>query len=230
MECGGALNFTTASGISVKGEAGAAGNSGTADTGGGGGASGMCVILYTTLTAASGTIVDTGGAGGAGFATLGSKIGGSGAGGFGGAGGSSTTGGGAGEGGGGGGAGTAGAGGNASGGTGGTAGTGLGTTNMKHRELTCRFCSTVTLTADFYENISDEAIDEIMKKYVDTRCDTHVVEHGTYQEMEREAEHRGLTKEEFKDAFTKGNGKLTDVKKEIEKTHTKKKVENIKES
>lgn len=70
IECAGALNFTTASGISVAGLAGqngqaSGGNSGGA-TGrcGGGGAAGFCGIFYNSLTSASGTIVVTGGLGG----------------------------------------------------------------------------------------------------------------------------------------------------------------------
>lgn len=78
MECGGALNFTTASGISVAGIVGTVGGAGTRGTGGGaisgsgggggggGGAGGNVVILYNTLTANSGTINILGGAGGAG--------------------------------------------------------------------------------------------------------------------------------------------------------------------
>ena len=67
IECAGAWNFTTASGISVGGSAGgaatAAGTTGAAG-GGGGGGGGCCYVLYNTLTADSGTIVKTGGAGG----------------------------------------------------------------------------------------------------------------------------------------------------------------------
>jgi hypothetical protein len=70
IECGGAFNFTTASGISVAGEAGvaASGASGTnrCGGGGGGGGGGTCFIFYNTLTVNSGTIVVSGGAGGAG--------------------------------------------------------------------------------------------------------------------------------------------------------------------
>lgn len=64
IECGGALNFTTASGISVAGQAGGAGIGGNG-SGAGGGGGGVCVILYNTLTASSGTITVSGGAGGA---------------------------------------------------------------------------------------------------------------------------------------------------------------------
>lgn len=71
IECGGALNFTTTSGISVSGltgVAGAAGTSGNAGggSGGGGGAGGQCVILANVITAATGTVTNTGGNGGAG--------------------------------------------------------------------------------------------------------------------------------------------------------------------
>lgn len=69
IECGGALNFTTAGGISIAGAAGVAGSGGTNSGGGGGGASGSCVILYTTLTAASGTVTVTAGAGAGGSGT-----------------------------------------------------------------------------------------------------------------------------------------------------------------
>lgn len=68
IECGGALNFTTASGISVAGAVGgnavlpSADNSGIG--GGGGGAGGTCAILYRALTANTGTITVTGGNGG----------------------------------------------------------------------------------------------------------------------------------------------------------------------
>ena len=69
IECGGALNFTTTSGISVAGKNGGAGGNGTGNTGntggGGGGGGGFCVILYNTLTASTGTITISGGSGGA---------------------------------------------------------------------------------------------------------------------------------------------------------------------
>jgi hypothetical protein len=68
IECGGAFNFTTASGISVAGAAGSNGTGGNCGGGGGGGA-GSCVILYNTLTANSGTITVTGGAAGSGAGT-----------------------------------------------------------------------------------------------------------------------------------------------------------------
>lgn len=64
IECGGAWNFTTASGISVKGANGSNG-SGTADAGGGAGGNGGCFrAFYRTLTANTGTITITGGTGG----------------------------------------------------------------------------------------------------------------------------------------------------------------------
>lgn len=66
IECRGALNFTTASGISSAGANGAnAVEPGAAvGGGGGGGAGGFVLITYNTLTAASGTVVVTGGTGG----------------------------------------------------------------------------------------------------------------------------------------------------------------------
>lgn len=95
IECAGALNFTTAGGISVSGKAGSTGGNsagGTGGGGGGGGAAGMCVVMYNTLTSASGTISSDGGAGASGGtcnagAGSGAGSGGGGAGGFGGAGG-----------------------------------------------------------------------------------------------------------------------------------------------
>lgn len=63
IECGGALNFTTASGISVAGKNGTNGVA-TSDGGGGGGGGGVCIICYNTLTANSGTITVSGGTGG----------------------------------------------------------------------------------------------------------------------------------------------------------------------
>lgn len=77
IECGGALNFTTASGISVAGEDGgdyALGGSPSGTDyevgGGGGGGGGYCLILYNSLTAASGTIVVSAGSGGLGISGL----------------------------------------------------------------------------------------------------------------------------------------------------------------
>jgi hypothetical protein len=64
IECAGVLNFTTASGISVAGVAGT--NQGGAGYSGAGGGAGSAIILYNSLTSASGTIVVTGGAGGTG--------------------------------------------------------------------------------------------------------------------------------------------------------------------
>lgn len=84
IECGGALNFTTASGISVAGATGSAGT-GSKSGGGGGGAGGVCAIIYNTLTANSGTITVTGGTGGAGGAGDNTTNGNFGAGGSGGA-------------------------------------------------------------------------------------------------------------------------------------------------
>jgi hypothetical protein len=68
IECAGALNFTTVSGISVNGTAGTnasfvSGGNATGG-GGGGGGGGSCIIFYNALTANSGTITVAGGAGG----------------------------------------------------------------------------------------------------------------------------------------------------------------------
>ena len=71
MEIGGALNFTTANGISVAGGAGAIGTrgagSGAGSGGGGGGAGGLAIIIYNTLTSNTGTINVSGGNGGNGL-------------------------------------------------------------------------------------------------------------------------------------------------------------------
>lgn len=66
IECGGAFNFTTTSGISVAGAVGtAASGSGSATGGGGGGGGGgFCGIFYNTLTANTGTITVSAGTGG----------------------------------------------------------------------------------------------------------------------------------------------------------------------
>jgi hypothetical protein len=74
IECGGAWNFTTTNGISVRGTDGSNGTNGTNGSGGNGGSggggggsggsAGMCVALYKTLTANSGTIDNRGGSGG----------------------------------------------------------------------------------------------------------------------------------------------------------------------
>ncbi len=67
IECAGAWNFTTASGISIAGGAGADGtstNAGSNSAGGGGGSGGFLLVLYKTLTANSGTVVTSGGVGG----------------------------------------------------------------------------------------------------------------------------------------------------------------------
>ena len=66
IECAGALNFTTSSGISVAGLSGVDGTYGGGHVvgGGGGGAGGYCLILYNTLTSASGTVNVSGGSGG----------------------------------------------------------------------------------------------------------------------------------------------------------------------
>lgn len=70
IECGGALNFTTASGISVAGANGSNGGSaqGKGGGGGGGGGGGIFVCLYNSLTANSGTVTVSGGTGGTGGA------------------------------------------------------------------------------------------------------------------------------------------------------------------
>ena len=64
VECGGAINFTTTSGISTAGKAG----SDTAGTGGpgGGGGAGSFICYYDTSTAITGTVTDSGGNGGTG--------------------------------------------------------------------------------------------------------------------------------------------------------------------
>lgn len=67
IECGGAWNFTTASGISVAGKNGGDGavtGGSVAAGGGGGGAAGYFLALYKTLTANSGTVTISGGTGG----------------------------------------------------------------------------------------------------------------------------------------------------------------------
>lgn len=83
IECGGAWNFTTSSGISVNGSNGGNGvlNSGTGtSTGGGGGGGGMFLAYYNTLTANSGSVTVAGGTGGNNNAasTAGSTFGGGG--------------------------------------------------------------------------------------------------------------------------------------------------------
>jgi len=67
IECAGAWNFTTTSGISVAGANGGTGTSTGGDTnssGGGGGAGGFFLGIYNTLTSNSGTVTVTGGTGG----------------------------------------------------------------------------------------------------------------------------------------------------------------------
>lgn len=68
IECGGAWNFTTALGISVKGNNGSSGSTsgGTQGiaSGGGGGGGGFFMALYKTLTASSGSVNISGGDGG----------------------------------------------------------------------------------------------------------------------------------------------------------------------
>lgn len=133
IECGGAWNFTTASGISVAGIAG--GNAGTTDSGaiqgggGGGGGAGHFVALYNSVTANTGTIVISGGNGG--NSTIAATGGtGGGCGGGGGGGGVTSAGGAGGAGGNANANGTAGTNGTGSaGGTGGTAGTSDGSSN-----------------------------------------------------------------------------------------------------
>ena len=79
IECAGALNFTTANGISVAGKN--AGNSTTGNAslhqfgGSGGGAGGYARIIYNTLTSSSGTVTTTGGTGGIGVGVSGSVYG-----------------------------------------------------------------------------------------------------------------------------------------------------------
>lgn len=68
IECGGAWNFTTSSGIDISGKNGTVGSSvagsGGGGGGGGGGSVGMLLVLYNTLTSNSGTIIANSGAGG----------------------------------------------------------------------------------------------------------------------------------------------------------------------
>ena len=69
IECAGALNFTTSSGISVAGANG--GNAAVGGGGGGGGGGGFFLLLYNTLTANSGTITVSGGSAGSGITEFG---------------------------------------------------------------------------------------------------------------------------------------------------------------
>jgi hypothetical protein len=75
LECGGALNFTTANGISVAGSTGSVGSTATSvgggGGGGGGGAGGHALIVYNELTSATGTVNISGGNGGNGGNGLG---------------------------------------------------------------------------------------------------------------------------------------------------------------
>lgn len=75
IEVGGSINYTVSGGIIVSGAPGIAGTIGSAvgnnhpgAGGSGGGSAGMGLVLYNTLTAASGTITASGGTGGAGGA------------------------------------------------------------------------------------------------------------------------------------------------------------------
>ena len=80
IECAGAFNFTTASGISVAGTGGAPGTLNTGG-GGGGGGGGTFLCLYNTLIANSGTVTKSGGTGGAGSPSATGGAGGNGTGG-----------------------------------------------------------------------------------------------------------------------------------------------------
>jgi hypothetical protein len=82
IECGGAWNFTTSSGISVNGKVGTNGGGAGFYTagGGGGGAGGMLIAFYNSLTANTGTITVAGGAGGDGSGNGYTTTGGGGAG------------------------------------------------------------------------------------------------------------------------------------------------------
>lgn len=65
IECAGAFNFTTTSGISVAGLNGGNGTGGSSGSaGGGGGAGGLFLCLYNSLTANTGTVTVSGGTGG----------------------------------------------------------------------------------------------------------------------------------------------------------------------
>lgn len=80
IECNGAWNFMTASGITVAGANG--GNASLAPQaagGGGGGSGGFCLVLYNILTANSGTVVVTAGVGGNSLGPI-TSVGGSGGG------------------------------------------------------------------------------------------------------------------------------------------------------
>jgi hypothetical protein len=86
IECAGALNFTTAGGISVAGSTGStggttAGLNNAGGGGGGGGGGGCCILLYNTLTSSSGTVTVSGGGGGGGGGGGSSSTGGDGGGG-----------------------------------------------------------------------------------------------------------------------------------------------------
>jgi hypothetical protein len=76
IECGGALNFTTANGVSVAGEAGGNGDIGGDGfptrncCGGGGGGGGSAVIFYNELTSFTGSVRADGGVGGLNSPTL----------------------------------------------------------------------------------------------------------------------------------------------------------------
>jgi hypothetical protein len=71
VECGGKLNFTTTSGISVAGANGdaasAVGANNAGAGGGGGGGGGLFLCFYNQLTASSGTVTVAGGTGGTGL-------------------------------------------------------------------------------------------------------------------------------------------------------------------
>jgi hypothetical protein len=100
VECAGALDFTTTSGISVAGLTGSAGTNGSTDQGGGGGggggAGGTCALIYNSLTANTGSVTVSGGGGGTGGNHGTNSAGYTSAGGGGGAGGSNLYGGGSG--------------------------------------------------------------------------------------------------------------------------------------
>jgi hypothetical protein len=76
VECGGAFNFTTTSGISVAGSTGANTAGGASNSGGGG--AGSVLVLYNVLTANTGTVTVTGGAAGTGGSGLAGGAGGTG--------------------------------------------------------------------------------------------------------------------------------------------------------
>ena len=85
---------------------------------------------------------------------------------------------------------------------------------MKFLNITCRFCGKIIGKLEYEDWVKPPNTDD----FLDSRCDTHRVEHGTIQEMEENYRNNiNSSGEGFKEMLAKSDFKKSKMDEQIEK-------------